>query len=469
MPQLPALGFNPQNALLDISPVSNALNQARQFSLQQRESDRQDEELAMRKQAAARVGRSSGLEDEARLAKHYGGLAQIVEQEQDPAKRQQMWTRIVQSRPEFAGSLQKYGIDPNDPVTGAKFIIAQARGYQDPVAAQEQKLDMEYKRAQINALNQKQQPDPIDEFILGRLRGSQGGTQSAPSAPHPQAPMLQPQSFQEQPQLSPGIQLIADDSLALATPQPQQEMVETPYGRMPREEAQSLAGSMLLSPKYSAAGRAILDSIAKGSDVGMSKPAANQIDERTISAASTLGRLQEIKKQFKPEFQQIPNRLKMFGAQWGSKLGGKVNPQVQGMLQEYAAFRATAFDNFNQLLKELSGTAVSAQELARQQMVQPNPGEGLFDGDDPDTFMAKIAQGEKIAKAALARMNFMRNKGLSFNKDTAEQFMRLEDVPAAIDQRGDQIEKELQQQNPKADPMAIERETKRRLKQEFGI
>lgn len=467
MAQLPALGFNPQNALLDTSPVVNALQNLTRNRLAQQESDRQDQELAMRKQAHGQNMRTGGLDYEAKLARHYGGIAQMIDQEQDPAKRQAMWGRMVQSHPEFGRALQEHGVNPADHMQGPKFLIAQARGYQDPAVEQERKLDMDLKRAQIGSLNRKAEPDPIDTFILSRLRGAAG---AAPSVQPPQAPpAIQPQSFNGQGPM-PGVQLIADQQTGTASQAaPQGDMVETIYGRMPRDEAQSLAGSMLLSPKYSAAGRAILDSIAKGSDVGMSKPAQNQLDERTISAASTLGRLQEIKKQFRPEFLQIPERLKMMGASWGAKFGGKLAPEDQKQLQDFARFKATAFDNFNQLLKEMSGTAVNAQELSRQQIVQPNPGEGLFDGDDPVTFMSKIEQGERIAKAAVARMNFMRTQGLRFNKETAEQFMRLEDVQGAIRQRGSQIEQELRQTNPQADPMTIQQETKRRLKQEFGI
>lgn len=316
------------------------------------------------------------------------------------------------------------------------------------------------------------QKDPVREMIIERLQRARGGQQ--PQAPAtPQMPP-QPQSAPGVP-ANPNIKLIADEQPPMAPqgqPQapamPEPDMVQTPFGPMSKQEATDLGGAMLLDPRYATAGRAILDA-AQGGGAGLSKPAENQLDERTISAASTLGRLQEIKKQFRPEFLQIPDRLKMMGSAWGAKFGGRLAPQDQKQLQDFARFKATAFDNFNQLLKEMSGTAVSAQELSRQQIVQPNPGEGLFDGDDPVTFMSKIEQGERIAKAAVARMNFMRTQGLRFNKETAEQFMRLEDVPSAIRQRGSQIEQELRQTNPQADPMAIQEETKRRLKQEFGI
>jgi hypothetical protein len=72
-------------------------------------------------------------------------------------------------------------------------------------------------------------------------------------------------------------------------------------------------------------------------------------------------------------------------------------------------------------------------------------------------------------RAALARYNFMRSKGLNFDRDSLDQFMSLDDVPAAIDRRGAQIEQELKQKNPKADPMMLQKQTEQQLKREFGI
>ena len=49
MAQLPALSFNPQSALIDFSPVTNALENNRRNALMQREDARQNEELTLRK------------------------------------------------------------------------------------------------------------------------------------------------------------------------------------------------------------------------------------------------------------------------------------------------------------------------------------------------------------------------------------------------------------------------------------
>lgn len=458
----------PRNALADFAPITQAIDGNRRNALMQLESQRQDEALAMQKDNQTYQRGRDQKQDARQDVEWFGKIASAVDREADPTRRAAIWQNALKRHP-GAGSLTPEYLDP---MTGPKLVMAEAGQWRDPREDEAKNLDLQYKRAQIGQLNRKAEPDPIEQMLVERLRG--GSRQPAPQAMPPQQPQpyLQPQSFEGAPTM-PGVQLVSDEMQAapVAPPQemPDANMIDTPFGRMTREEARELAGPMLLSPKYATAGRALMDSISQTAGGELSKPAATQLEERTISAASTLGRLQEIKKQFKPEFQQIPERLKLMGASWGAAFGGKLNPQMEKQLRDYATYRATAFDNFNQLLKELSGTAVSAQELARQKIVQPNPGEGLFDGDDPITLTAKIQQGEKIAKSAIARMNFMRSRGIQFNKDTAEQFLRLEDVPAAIDRRGSEIEQQIRQSNPKADPMSIERETAKRLKQEFGI
>lgn len=47
--------------------------------------------------------------------------------------------------------------------------------------------------------------------------------------------------------------------------------------------------------------------------------------------------------------------------------------------------------------------------------------------------------------------------------------MSLDDVPAIIEQRGAEIERDLKAANPKADPMSIEKRVDQQLKREFGI
>ena len=111
-----------------------------------------------------------------------------------------------------------------------------------------------------------------------------------------------------------------------------------------------------------------------------------------------------------------------------------------------------AVNNLNTVLKEVSGAAVTPQEYERIQSDQPVAGTGIFDGDDPVSFKAKDAAVRRRRSSRLSRLNFMRNQGLRLNRENLDQFMALEDVPAAIDRRGAEIGAEVAPSQPQRRP-----------------
>jgi hypothetical protein len=271
--------------------------------------------------------------------------------------------------------------------------------------------------------------------------------------------------------LNPALQLVSDDSAAQPPAPPSaaapgaNDMVDTPLGRMPRALAQRRAMGLALAGKGDA-GKMLSDSVTTA---GIGTTTRNQIEEKTMNSAMALGRLDDIDKGFDPKYLEIPNRMKMLGASWSAKFGGKLSPDVQNDLGKYAAFRARAVGNLSLNLKELSGAQVTPQEYERIQAAMPAAGTGVFDGDDPVSFKAKLDENRNLQRSAIARYNFMRSKGLNFDKDSIDKFLSLDDVPAAIDQRAAEIEDQIKQKNPKVDPMDLQTQTDRQIKQEFGI
>jgi len=55
---------------------------------------------------------------------------------------------------------------------------------------------------------------------------------------------------------------------------------------------------------------------------------------------------------------------------------------------------------------------MSEQEASRLRLAQPDPGEKWYSGDDPITFKAKMDDVLKFTRAAVARYQYYRNKGL---------------------------------------------------------
>lgn len=103
----------PRNALLDLSPINDAIDfRAKQ---QQRAKDNayRDEQLGMQKEEFGL--KKQGMEEEiARNAfKRAAGIAQMVIEEKDPNVATTQWKRLV-SNPRVARALTENGYDLND-------------------------------------------------------------------------------------------------------------------------------------------------------------------------------------------------------------------------------------------------------------------------------------------------------------------------------------------------------------------
>ncbi len=144
-----------------------------------------------------------------------------------------------------------------------------------------------------------------------------------------------------------------------------------------------------------------------------------------------------------------------------------LNPQDKADLTQYSQFRQAAWHNLNRVLKDLSGTAVTGNELERQLNDLPNPGSGIFDGDSPTQFEAKMNGATAYVSSAIARSRYLRNQG--FQGKPWDAGVAVEDMPAIINQRGAQIEQQIRQTVPKATPMQLQQAVQNRLHQEFGI
>ena len=105
------------------------------------------EQLSLQQRASGRADESHAMAMEKQRVEQIAGLAQMADAEQDPNKRQMIWGKIVGSHPQFGTALQKHGIDPRDSVNGPKFIVAQARGYVDPITEAQKKADLAVKEA----------------------------------------------------------------------------------------------------------------------------------------------------------------------------------------------------------------------------------------------------------------------------------------------------------------------------------
>lgn len=217
-------------------------------------------------------------------------------------------------------------------------------------------------------------------------------------------------------------------------------------------------GSKGLSLTYDEQGRPIVE---MGGRNDLTTAARNNIDTKLIDNGDTLSQITAIRSRFRPEYQQIGTRWDAMKGAIKSKAGLQVGKEERQFLQEFSAYRAESGQMFSNVLKSLSGAAVTPHEMKRAEAWLPNPGTGLWDGDDPITLESKLGRLEDFTRKALAKYNYVRRHGLGVDAVDVDQMPRL------MRQRGDEIAAELRQQG--VQDATLVQAVKLRLADEFGI
>jgi hypothetical protein len=243
---------------------------------------------------------------------------------------------------------------------------------------------------------------------------------------------------------------------------PQAGMIDTPFGPKTADEAKRLGFALALGGKGDA-GKMVMDSVTAG-DIG--KEGRNELDKKMISASDNLANLSSVRARFRPEFQQIENRLGMAWTALADKFKkgqALIKPEDRAKLEEFSAYRSDALDTMNNYIKAITGAAMTDSEAKRILGALPSVGEGIFDGDGPTAFKAKLDAAFDKTAAAIARYNYARQNGKDW------QMIGIEQMKTVVRNRGKQIEQELLRSNPNFDRSALPAAVTKQIKREFGI
>lgn len=500
------MGFA-KNAMLDFTPVERAIGNYQQQQQRNVENKRADEQMGMQREKFGLEKSRMAKADEAAEATRIGGIARVIDGEQDPTRRAMMIQNLYKSSPAMAATLQKYGVDPNDHANVPKFLMAQAGNY-DPLSEAAKRAQIEASRAsanlaRVNAANAGQSNigrmlreagidpsseqgrqiiqnsikggSPIDQAIAARIQG----LNAPPTMPPPAG--FQRQSMEGTPEGQPGIVLAQTASgappAAAAQPKPSEPMVDTPLGTMPQSQARTLGFALA----YQGKGEAGKMMMGEADPNRLGKEAGNDIDKKIFDGVNILARMDGISKSFKPEYQTIGTRLGMTGAGWMAMIDpSKVDPASAKQLGEFSVFRKRAIENLNITIKEITGAAMSIPEAERIRAQVPDPGQpglfGIASGDDPITFKAKMDDVMKQTRLAVARNAWLKknNPQLLAQLTTRglqgiEDVMPLDRMGGVMNERRDQIYQQLKQRSPNATREQLLPFVGQTLKQEFGI
>lgn len=345
-------------------------------------------------------------------------------------------------------------------------------------ASPEYDLGLKLKQAQINNLNRREEPEIVRQLraagvnpqseqgrqiIMNSIKGGDPISQAVGQAiqgqfaPQPQSP-IRPQSFNSQ-QADPAL-IPTQVGGGQPQAQPQADMVDTPLGKMPRNNAALLGFGIAMQGKGEA-GKMMTEAANAGN---LGKEGQNELDKKMIAAGDNLTNLATIRAQFRPEFQQIETRL---GIAWTAladkfKRGqAMIKPEDRAQLEAFSAYRSDSLDAMNTYIKAITGAAMTDAEAKRILGALPAVGEGIFDGDGPSAFKSKLDAAYRKTAMAVARYNYARQNGKDW------QYIGLNQVEKMIDQEGDRRAAEYRKMGvPDAE---IAPRVKQDLKRQFGI
>jgi hypothetical protein len=191
----------------------------------------------------------------------------------------------------------------------------------------------------------------------------------------------------------------------------------------------------------------------------LSKGTATEVEKQQLNTGDQIARLNNIQFSYRPEFLNIKFRA---GQEWNTlkdKFGG-LPAEEKATLANYSAYKQNATQNLNLTIKEITGAAMSNGESERIIATLPKAGTGVFDGDSPTEFEAKLNNGIQQTKYALARKQYALKNGLKWEN------IDLGQMPVIVNKRAADIAKQY-----KLDPAKpADRNTiKMQLAAEFGI
>lgn len=199
---------------------------------------------------------------------------------------------------------------------------------------------------------------------------------------------------------------------------------------------------------------------------GLGQTATNKLQEKLIDASDASARLNDIESSFKPEYQQFATKLKMGARDLKDFVGIPLDENDKKQMGEFFDYKRVTTDNLNRTIKDITGSAMGIEEARRIIATMPNAGDGVFDGDGPVKFKAKLDGVVKATRRAIQRYNYALRNGL----DPLKTGIDIEQVPTLIEKRGRAIEQEIRREAPPNVPLdQIRPEIRKRLRQEFGM
>lgn len=183
-----------------------------------------------------------------------------------------------------------------------------------------------------------------------------------------------------------------------------------------------------------------------------------------------LDQLSGIRASYKPEYQQILPRLQNWKTGLKSMAGLDVSDDERNAARSFAEYRQRSASFTNDKIRELTGTAMGKDEAPRYMLQIPAAGSGLFDGDSPIDYEAKLDESYKAIENAQFRLAYAMHLNSVGTPMSKEQMFAipLDQMKSKMQEVGVQAAKEFKAKYPAATEDEVKSYATNKVTQIFG-
>lgn len=138
-------GYEVRNALVDFSPITNAIDSNQHNALARRKLDIEQERTGLDRRRLDMQSAEHADQRQQREIQRIGREAEAIHGLQGP-QRAAIWQQWTQRNPKVAQHMARFGIDPADHVNGPAFLATEAAGY-DPLKRKQAQSQIDLNQA----------------------------------------------------------------------------------------------------------------------------------------------------------------------------------------------------------------------------------------------------------------------------------------------------------------------------------
>lgn len=194
---------------------------------------------------------------------------------------------------------------------------------------------------------------------------------------------------------------------------------------------------------------------------GLQPTTQKKVEEELLDNAANLVQIKQIRERYQPEFATYAGQARGLWYKIKEKAGSELAPDEQDYANKFYGYRSEAGKLQADIMRRMSGTAVTPTEEARQKTYVIDPGTGVFDGDSPEQVRSKMDRFENEMRRVVARLNYVRKNGLSIRN------VSLDTMDKILQDRAEVIEGKLRAQGVPREKLA--EQVLRQLSEEFGL